>query len=561
MRSSNAVNAAAWLTLACTAAYVFAWLLPHKGVVFGDEGWYLAIARAFALQGAPDLFLPQTPFYIPAALLMKAGVQGILAHRAAYFLLVGASFALFTAGLNRSGRWAFALPMGVCVGLMSTLNSQLSYHNGPVLFCLAALGCAFLARVAARPWTRRVLAALAGALLGCSLCLNLVVFPSAWLAALLCWLHLGRRGSAWLVPWACALVFVAFYAWYIPAIGPEAFLRTPQGHGLDTARLALVLLGGASWPLLRLLSERFVAPLAKARPNTQRILAWSSGFLALAFTASPLLTLAGEHELVLLLRSTVATPVHWLVVFAWCALFSAWCAAGPSPNPVRDRSLTACACLAGYWMPQALFSDMALPLSWVFFAGPMLAVAVSLLASAASFPTLSTALAAWLIPAVCLGFTLDWNHPGENRVLATSTPLTHPLARGLLETPERAETLERLTRAFEDCGCRDKTFIAFRFSALLNYLFSKHAPEGLSYISPDVSLQERAILRALESGRPWCVFYSRNLLAPWWDGRERPVIDYLERNSERIVRIREGSPRHLYDDFVVYAGPRGRESP
>ena len=559
MRSKNALTVAAWLTMVLTAVYVFAWLLPRKGVIMGDEGWYLAIARTMAEQGKLDLFLPQSPFYLPSALLMKAGLTGNLLQRYSYSALVGLSFLVFGAGLNRTRWWSFATPVGVSIGLMSTLNSLLSYHNGPVLMCLLALGCVFFAKSAHASLTQWALAGLGGSFLGCSLCINLVALPASLLTAGLCWLHLGRRGPAWMVPASCALVMVLFYSWYIPAISLAAFLKTPEGHGLDMVRLTLVLMVGTFCPLLGYVVTRFYSNHPMRKPLASRAAAWLAAVIAIFFALSPLYYEMRWNSAAVLTHSIILSPVHLIVYLSGIMLFTAYCVAGVDRAwPFFEQTVISCCCLLAYWMPQALFSDMALPLSLIFFAGPVLAVAVSLLASSVGpyFSLRSLCLCSLLVLTACLSYTLGWNHPGESRILGAKVPLNLPGTTGILETPERAETLARLSQAFDECGCREKIFIAFRFSSLLNFLFNKPSPEGLSYFSPDVSLQQDKIVRELASGQPWCVFYSRNFSALWWVDKEKPLIDYLESNSRRIVRIHEGPPRHPYDDFVIYEGPR-----
>ena len=79
-----------------------------------------------------------------------------------------------------------------------------------------------------------------------------------------------------------------FYSWYIPAIGPAVFLKTPEGHGLDLVRLLLVITVGACCLLLWYAATIFISYELKRRPLVRSIGACSIAGIALFLAMSPL---------------------------------------------------------------------------------------------------------------------------------------------------------------------------------------------------------------------------------------------------------------------------------
>ena len=77
-------------------------------MIFGDEGWYLAIARAAAEQGTLDQYLPQATL-LSSVRDAHESWSGEASSPSVfvYNTLVGLAFLVFGAGLNRTGLVVF----------------------------------------------------------------------------------------------------------------------------------------------------------------------------------------------------------------------------------------------------------------------------------------------------------------------------------------------------------------------------------------------------------------------------------------------------------------------
>ncbi len=574
------LDVAGWLVFAAAAIFAVFWLAPRKGVDFADEGWYLQAAQAFVHGQGFDSLLPQAPFYVVNAAFMRLGLEGYLDQRLLYFGLIALCLFPVSAGLSKDRGAGFPAPLAMAAGLFTALTSILSYENGPVIFGAAALGLRFLADGARRPGARTILAVLAGMSLSLAAFLNFTTLPAVLCCAAAFFIAKDKK-NAFTALAAFVLIFGALAAWYLSAIGLEEFFRLPsESHGFKFAKLPGLLAYVLQWPLFfcALFAVfwgifRRRRDFSQARALFVRILTPLVCLLFFLFMARRIGLFDLASPLVSLFAIPKAAGFSWigalpdllqfqLVLFLAFALASLALAGGLEKT--RDCAVYtgAVLCIGAFWLVQVFFSE-SVPSLRAFFAGPLLAAALPRLRSLSlsgardsGFADISTFISGLLVVACCLMYAVSYTHPGAGVPGEERIALGVERLEGIYETPERADLLTRLAEAYEENGCADKIFFTFKFSNLLHYLFDKKAPQGLSYILPVRRYPEARMMRALESGEKWCVFVTKNNeLDASWD-KTAPLIAYLEEKSSRIVHLGHSPKRHLYDDFVLYVGPK-----
>ncbi len=572
---------AGWVLFLASAAFVVFWLAPRKGVDFADEGWYLQAAFFAATGQGFDSLLPQAPFYLVNAALMRLGLWGYLDQRLAYYALAALSLSCLGAGLSRHDRSGFAVPLGAAAGLFCALTSIISYENGPVLFASLALGLAMLAGTAARTWLRLPLAILAGAALALAAFVNFTALPAAVCCAGAFFLASGATAAS-----AAAASFCAFFGagacWYLRAIGLAEFFRPPsETHGFFWAKLPGMLAFAGQWGAVFVPVFFLAWIIGRRRP----------GFAAFSLTLLRIMTLGTCLTFAaLMLRRIGLAPglfdaaavfsparligLSWigelpdllqfqLVLFLGFAL--TWLALAGTFEKTRGYALFAAvtACIWAFWLIQTFLSGSAVSLR-SFFAGPLIAASLARIAAfeRSRAPGANrrgrgivfvSALAAL---GCCLMYAVSYTHPGATVPYGEKVALSAPKLAGIMEDPERAALLDELMAVYEEQGCRDKTVFVFRFANLLHYLFEKKAPLDLSYILPSRRYPGERMLEALRTSPGWCVFVTKNnMFDPGWE-KTGPVIEMLETRSETVIRLGETPKRHLYDDFTAYVGPK-----
>jgi hypothetical protein len=248
--------------------------------------------------------------------------------------------------------------------------------------------------------------------------------------------------------------------------------------------------------------------------------------------------------------------------FGWAMLALA-VVAGVRKTITADRAALCALIISVQWVNQSFFSLHSHLESSITYAGPMLALAFFLFDHVSGLVNksqpIARALSIWLAIgfgiASCSLYSFHYNHSGYVPIYVDKRLVSVPSLKGIMETPERSDTLEQLVEAYERLDCENKIFITAQSTPLLNYLFNKKSPRDLGYIRPAFIYPEERIFEELNSGSDWCVFYSENFNEQRGGRKMKALLGYLAENSERIIPLREGPPRHKHDDFVIYIGP------
>src|SRR5215831_7011391 len=95
-----------WTWLVLVAVFLVVFLLPRKGVDFGDEGWVLSASLSAARGRHLNQAIPQAPFWVVNAALMAAGAGSYIAMRWAFYGLISASLAIALIAIDRGRPYA-----------------------------------------------------------------------------------------------------------------------------------------------------------------------------------------------------------------------------------------------------------------------------------------------------------------------------------------------------------------------------------------------------------------------------------------------------------------------
>lgn len=574
-----------WLVLLAVTIFVFSYMLPRKGVGFADEGWFLS-AALFAAEGLElDTLIPPAPHYLVNATLMSIGIQNYLHLRYAYYLFIALSMYLFLTGLRRGQNGCYVVPVGIAFGLLTSFQSLISYKTAPVLFLLMALGLIFRCLDTQHSrWISVLLSCLAGFFLGLSSFVNFTIFPAAVLCCTVIWLSHRSNKIVLIMVSVFLTTFALFAGWYLSKIGLTEFLRPLGGHVIVWRRIFSILEYAAVWPVFcvclfgTILIGKYFFPRHwhwfKTISDILRILLpplVSLLFLMLIigrlfdyniyFFDNPMFKYIGDKlteadgRLVRLAR---------LIAFFGWAMLSLVLVAGVRKTTTFNRVALCAFIISTYWINQAFFSGHSYFESSIVYAGPMLALVIYFV-----HHTFSVKDTRWpmtfaisIILTVCFGisscalYSIYYNHSNYIPIYVEKRELFIPRLEGIMETPERAHTLEQLTKVYERFDCHNKIFITAQNTPLLHYIFDKKAPRGIGYIRPITIYPEKRIFEELNSKGDWCVFYSKNYNEQRGEERKlKTLLEYLAENSKKIIRLREGPPRHKHDDFVIYIGP------
>ncbi|MFZ5811866.1 MAG: hypothetical protein ACOY4F_07490 [Thermodesulfobacteriota bacterium] len=584
----DVLDLAGWAVFLAVAGFVFLFLLPAKGTEFTDEGWYLQASLAAATGQGFDSLLPQSPFYLIGAFFMKLGLTGVLAQRDIYHLLIVACLGLFAWGLTDRRPAAFCVSLGLSVSLTATLTSLLSYENTPLLFALAGMGLYAAAR------NRRekdrasgealLLRVLAGACLGMACCINPTTGPTAAVLVVAAAIA-DRAGDAplrlILAPAAgAAVVFGGLFGWYLGSIGLSAFFTVPATYGLRLEKILSVLEYTVQWPILlgavfgagqlwRRLSSRKPGPAGGLTCGLVAVLTLSlavfmaaqAGFGAGRGVLAPAFRAAAGLGLAWIGRTPELLSFQLLLFFGFAFLTLALL--GGSGTGRAWRLAAAAAGIIGlYWFNQEILTAAPVSLK-TFFAGPLYLTAFFLLHRLArqgdenrAGPRTALVFACFLTVAACAVFTsVNFSHPGHVSPLGPKVETGLPGLEGLRDTPERAELLRGLAAAYARHDCAGKTLITFQKTSLLGYLFGRKLPDGLSYIWPHFRFPEDRLRQEIDSGRPYCVFVSKNGESDAnWRATE-PFLGYLAARSSHVETIRSQGDRDPANPFTLYVGP------
>ncbi len=566
----------AWGYFAALALFFLFHVTPRKGVMFSDEGWYLYNAVRALRFGELDLFLPQAPSYLVNAALMALLGEGYLGLRVACSLCLVAAAALLLAGVGgRDGAFRRTLAPGLGCVLVSGLSSLINYQNGPSLFLAMGLGLHFLAGETDGKGAGICLRLGAGLALALSAMVNLTVAPGLVLVCLAIVLSAWRRRdpAAAVTPVAAGVFLAAMLGWYLSRLGLGELFRVPKGHGFHYGRILEILRTAVVWPaawgalfVLGRLARRAPAPVALVlgAPGREPSL-WGLGLATLtaaAFLAASLCVASGVAPPFPLGRLPEYNPVIILPQFAYAVLCLA--VLGGDFSEALHRRGAACAlALLLYWGQQTFYSDVGVPFSMVFAAGLMLALGLGLLAAtdgrrpgAGRGGRRMRWAAALVFTGGCLAYWFAGGWSGETRLAGPKVALAGPRLEGILESPERAELLAALRRAYDENGCGDRVLLTFRNTSLLYYVLDRKAPPRLSYMSQNFGIYKDDVRALLDSGAPWCVLYSENIRLIADREQERELLDLIESRAQKRQDLGSHPPRHLFDDFVLFVGPR-----
>uniref|UniRef100_A0A7C4AAQ6 Glycosyltransferase RgtA/B/C/D-like domain-containing protein n=1 Tax=Fundidesulfovibrio putealis TaxID=270496 RepID=A0A7C4AAQ6_9BACT len=561
---------AAWCCFIALALFFLFYLTPRKGAFFSDEGWYLYNALRALRHGELDLFLPQAPSYLVNTAFMTLLGEGYLPLRWAYTLCSLLAGAAVMAGVGRGEPPMLrALPLGLSCVLVAGLSSLVNYQNGPTLFLMLGLGLNWLADGLGAAWAARAARLGAGLALACSAMVNLTVAPGLVLVCLwLLWTSwrdhdLGRA----LVPVSCGVFLAAMLGAYLYALGWQEMFRVPKGHGFHYGRILEILALCAVWPgcwstlyVMGRISGGGRGRFSQAaRTMLARPALWGLGLATLAAAlhmAKAMLVIAAVSPPFPLTLLATVNPVIILPQYAY-AVFCLAVFSGDKDAPQHRRGVFCALALLVYWAQQTFYSDVPVNFSMVFASGYMMALGLGLL-SLRSGPgdRAVIRLGAAFFVGCCVYFLFTGGWTTENTILGPKAEVDHPRFRGILESPERVEMFARLKKAYDECGCADKTLVSFRNTSLLYYFLDHKAPERLSYMSQNFGMYREEVRRVLDAGGPWCVFYSENIKLISNKAEERELLDMVEARASRRLDLGNDPPRHLYDDFVVFTGPK-----
>lgn len=548
------------------AVFFLGYVTPRKGVIFSDEGWYLYAALRALRHGELDLFLPQAPSY-----LFNAGCMAIFGPEALPLRWVN-SLACLAAGavlLSALGNLRRSLPLGLSCILVAALSPILNYANGPSLFLLLGLGLHWLARRARSPLPELAGELGSGLCLACSAMVNLTVAPA--LALLCLWLLYAawrdRNGREAVSPLSCGLFLAAMLGLYLHKLGWATMFSIPKGHGFHSDRMLAIVLDGLLWPVGlgvlwlagRLTGSRPGLVARMLRAPTGRPALWGLGLLTVA-AALPmvkyfLLMAAISPPFPLRLLPTIH-PMLILAQYAY-AVICLTLLGGDRNTSAHARALTATVALLLFWSQSAFYSDIPVRFSKLFLAGYLMAMAVAvLLPRAGRGGRCMVHLAVLFFVASCLGYVYYGGWTSESPLTVAKVALPYPGLKGIRETPARAKLFAELKQVYDANDCANKTLITFRNTSLLYYWLDHKAPPRLSYVSQNFGIYRDEIRAVLDNGRPWCVFYSSNMDLISNKEQERQVLDMIQARAQKRIDLGNHPPRHLYDDFVVYVGPK-----
>ncbi len=588
----DGLNLAGWAVFLAVAGYVFLFLLPAKGTDFTDEGWYLQASLAAATGKGYDSLLPQSPFYLVNTFFIHIGLGSYLHLRYAYHAVILACMALLARGLEGRRPLAYPTSLGLAVCLLATLTSLLSYENSPLLFGLAGIGLYFTSREEGERRHAAALRLLAGASLGLACFINPTTLPVA--ALLLAGAFLADRtaGAAPRLPLlpavGTAVVFSGLFGWYLGRIGLAAFLTMPATYGVRLEKILSVLEYTLQWPILLGVffgALRGVRGLSRFWPRTgrrngerleERLTWWLLALLTLclaAFMAALAGYGTGKTLAASAFRAAGMLGLSWIgrtpellsfqlmifFGFGFLTLALLGCSRAHTAFP---RALAAAGGIVLYWCNQEILSAAVVSLK-TFFAGPLFFTAFFLLHSRArqadgnraGIRVIVVFACALTVTACALFTSVNFSHPGHISPLGAKAAANLPRLEGLRDTPERAELLQKLAAAYETYGCADKTLITFQKTSLLGYLFDRKLPDGLSYIWPHFRFPEARLREEIESGKPWCVFVSKNGENDENWLRTKPFLDYLAARSQHVEIIRAEGGADPANPFVLYVGP------
>ncbi|NMC50081.1 MAG: hypothetical protein GYA47_11765 [Desulfovibrio sp.] len=583
----DVLDLAGWAVFLAVAGFVFLFLLPAKGTEFTDEGWYLQASLAAATGQGFDSLLPQSPFYLIGAFFMKLGLTGVLAQRDIYHALIVLCLGLFAWGITDRRPAAFCVSLGLSVSLTATLTSLLSYENSPLLFALAGMGLYTAARNRRekdRASGGTLLRVSAGACLGMACCINPTTGPIAAVLVVAAAIA-DRTGGAplrlILAPAAgAAVVFGGLFGWYLGSIGLTAFFTVPATYGLRLEKILSVLEYTIQWPILlgavfgagrlwRRLSSRKSGPagsltfglLAVLTLSLAVFMAAQAGFGAGRGVLAPAFRAAAGLGLAWISRTPELLSFQLLLFFGFAFLTLALLG-GSGTGRARRLAAAAAGIIGLYWFNQEILTAAPVSLK-TFFAGPLYLTAFFLLHRLArqgdenrAGSRTALVFACFLTVAACAVFTsVNFSHPGHVSPLGPKVETGLPGLEGLRDTPERAELLRGLAAAYARHDCAGKTLITFQKTSLLGYLFGRKLPDGLSYIWPHFRFPEDRLRQEIDSGRPYCVFVSKNGESDAnWRATE-PFLGYLAARSSHVETIRAQGDRDPANPFTLYVGP------
>jgi hypothetical protein len=376
-------------------------------------------------------------------------------------------------------------------------------------------------------------------------------------------------------------VSAAAILWYLGQIGWETFFQYPGGHGIDPQRIRVALRLVLEWLIVGWALWAAITFVMRSRSPEQRrralqtvaavvILGFSLVFLSYllyklnvsTFGAAldPVLQIATRLKFRTLGALNQGLAAHVIALWGVSVLILALVLCRERSEAYR-RVVLFGTCLYACYVFQQFFSLMDPRLIPIYYAGPCLAMGFYLLlrreGGAAARLMSGAALAAAFTGA--LAFSVYYNHPNLNPVLGPKVDVIVPKLAGLKESPDRADTLRRLVEAFEEYGCRERTFVTFNATSVLYYLFDVEPSPGLEYLYVPHIFDTHTVLRTLRESRNWCVFHSWNWLN-WPADVSKPgteeVMEYLRSHSTDIISLSpRDRPVHPYDDFVVYLGP------
>lgn len=558
----------AWSAFFALVLLFLLYITPRKGAFFSDEGWYLYSALRALRHGELDLFLPQAPAYLFNAGFMAVLGEGYLPLRWVYTILSLAAGLAVMAGIDGAkASNKFIIPLGLSCILFAGLSSLINYQNGPSLFLLMGLGLYWLSRKAGSSGVRVAVQLASGFFLACSAMVNLTVAPG--LALLCMWLLYTawreRDFRSMLPPLSCGVFLALMLGIYLSKLGLAQMFSVPKGHGFHYGRALEILTQGALMPACwgaYWLTGRAAglwrgATAGNRKPggyNPAAIGLCIATLIAAAFLARFLLVMVQIRPVFPLTLVPATHPLIILPLYAYAVLSLAVLCGDWSARAHRRGVLCAAALLA-YWAQQTFYSDIPVDISMVFASGYFVALGLVMLsARMGRAGRIIMSVAAATFVAGCMVHLYYGGWTTEVRPTGPKVEVDNPRFRDILESPERAETFSRIKQAYDEFGCANKTLIAFRNASLIYYFLDHKAPPHLAYVSQNFGMYRDEIRAILESGKPWCVFYSENVDLISNKEEESEVMRLIEEHADKRKDIGHHPPRHLYDDFVVFTG-------
>lgn len=559
----------AWCGFAVLALFFLLYITPRKGAFFGDEGWYVYTAFRALRHGELDLFLPQAPAYLFNSAFMTILGEGYLPLRWVYTVFSLAAGVIIMAGIGGAKTFSkVVVPLGLSCILLAGLSSVINYQNGPSLFLLMGLGLYWLSRNAGQS------VLIVGGQIASGLCLafsamvNFTVAPGLVLICLWLLYTAWRRKEVRLVvsPLSCGVFFSLMLGVYLSKLGLGELFNIPKGHGFHFERLqdilALGALAPACWAIYWIV-ERIAGYFGAIRRirnkyayNPASVGLFLATLVAAAYMARFLLVMA---MILPPFPLTLVPAVHPLIILPQYA-YAVLCLAvfyGDWTTELQRRGTFCVAALLAYWAQQTFYSDIPVNISMVFASGYFMALGLLMLSiRTGNIGRAVVGMAATFFVAGCLVHLYYGGWTTETRLTGPKVELDTPRLYGILESPERAETFKKIKQAYAEYGCEDKVLITFRNTSLIYYYLDHKAPKRLSYISQNFGMYIEEIRKILESGRPWCVFYSENVDLISNKEEEREVMELIEAHAETRVLLGNDEPRHIYDDFILYTGPK-----